>query len=509
MQRYFTTPIYYASGAPHLGHAYTTIVADCYKRYYQLRGDKVLLASGTDEHGQKIERAAQRANVPVKAFVDARSQEFLDLWRALGLDIDCFERTTAAAHQAIAVQFWQRLKASGDIYKGIYEGYYCVDCEQYFTDATAGDNCPVHRTPLESFGEASWFFRLSKYQSRLIEHIETHPEFIVPASRRNEVLAFLRNSTLHDLSVSRASTCWGIPVPDDGDHVLYVWIDALATYLSALQNAPGTGFTGIDDSRFIAIWREAKHFIGKDILTFHAVYWPALLWSAGLPAPRQLIVNGWLTVEGKKIAKSDPSTVIDPAALTSNIGRDGLRLYLLKTVGLGQDLDFNRDQLIQSINADLANNIGNLFSRFIALAQKYSKAGWQKQAATTEADEALFAEVRSAARTIEQQFEAGDPAHGARALVDAAARINAWFQQQAPWKIEDSARLATVLWATHQVLADLTILATPFVPDTAAGARVGLCLDQPAAWDQLGQPAEFVRCHSIPPLYGRIETGSA
>jgi len=278
MNTCITTPIYYASGAPHLGHAYTTLIADCYRRFYQLNGDRVFLLTGTDEHGQKIERVAAKAGQSPTAFVAERSEEFRRLWVDLEVEIDEFSRTTSADHVAFVLNFWDRLQKAGDLYKGNYEGLYCVDCEQYFT---SGDSCPVHRTPLEEFREESWFFRLSRYQQRLITHIEDNPEFILPLARRNEVLAFLKDAELRDLSVSRRSVNWGIGVPGDPEHVIYVWVDALLTYLSGLsalsassalsglpENSHDVSSTGVD---------QLIHFIGKDILIFHAVYWPALL----------------------------------------------------------------------------------------------------------------------------------------------------------------------------------------------------------------------------------------
>lgn len=498
MNRYLTTPIYYASGAPHLGHAYTTLVADCYKRFHELAGDDVLLITGTDEHGQKIERTAHTAGVPVAEFVDARSREFEALWRDIDVATDRFERTTSETHKQFATAFWERLAANGDIYLDTYEGLYCVECEQYFVD---GDTCPVHRKPLERFREPSYFFRLSRYRDALIEHIESHPGFIVPVERRNEVLAFLRGNELRDLAVSRASTRWGVPVPGDADHVQYVWVDALTTYLSALSPDRYRDFASPEIQTW---WQHATHFIGKDILTFHAIYWPALLLSAQLPLPKRLVVNGWLTVEGRKIAKSDPATVVNPVEITSKVGCDGLKLYLLKTVSLGQDIDFARDNLVEVVNADLANNVGNLFSRFVALADKHFGGQWRRGEPLTDTDEALLAAVGDCAKRVEVAFEAGNPSVGARAFVDAAAAINAWFQQQEPWKVTGRGRLATILWTVHHALADLTVLGTPFAPETLTKARQALCLGAPA-WQQVGERRDTVLTQIMKPLYPRLD----
>lgn len=315
MNNYITTPIYYASGEPHLGHAYTTFLADCYKRYKRLAGEDAFLLTGTDEHGQKIERLANAANQPTHDFVALKSQAFRNLWETLNIDLDCFCRTTNSLHVEAAKQFWSTLKNAGDIYQGTYSGLYCVDCEQYFT---TGDHCPVHKTPLENFTEDCWFFRLSKYQDTLIAHIEANPEFIYPIQRANEVLAFLKDQPLRDLAVSRQSTQWGIPVPGDERQVLYVWIDALVSYISAI------GYSAKNSEDFENLWQNTTHFIGKDILLFHAIYWPALLLSANLPLPKRLVVNGWLTIENQKISKSNPDTIIDPVELSERYTVDGL-----------------------------------------------------------------------------------------------------------------------------------------------------------------------------------------
>lgn len=305
MYRYLTTPIYYASGTPHLGHAYTTLLANCYRNYYEVTRADVRLITGTDEHGQKIERtAAANATSPAQFAAD-RSSEFSKLWHNLEIPVDTFVRTTDRRHQDSVISFWNKLVENDDIYLGEYSGCYCVDCEQYFT---SGDSCPIHRKPLEFLFEESYFFRLSRYQDQLIRHIEANDRFILPKERRNEVLSLLKNNKLHDLSVSRTSTDWGVPVPGDSSHVIYVWIDALVSYLSAL-----------DAGTFQEYWANTTHFIGKDILVFHAIYWPALLLSAGYSLPTSIVVNGWLTVEGRKISKSDPETIVDPLELANRV----------------------------------------------------------------------------------------------------------------------------------------------------------------------------------------------
>jgi len=494
MKQYLTTPIYYASGSPHLGHAYTTFVADCYKRYYRVRGHDVILTSGTDEHGQKIERTAQQCGQPIDSFINKRSNEFRHLWQKLDIELDVFERTTAASHKDLVIDLWQRIADNGDIYKSHYEGLYCVDCEQYFT---AGDDCPVHRKPLENFSEQSYFFCLSRYQQKLIDHIEANPDFIVPESRRNEVLSFLKNNELHDLSISRTSTRWGVEVPGDSDHVIYVWLDALAAYLSALGP--------LGSVKFEQYWPNTTHFIGKDILLFHAVYWPAFLWSAGLDLPRRLVVNGWLTVEGRKISKSDPDTIVDPLSLIDSISSDGLKYYFLKTVRLGQDLDFQQSHLVELLNADLANNVGNLFSRFVKLFAKHFPQGLaQDPLKLSAANNELRLAVGEKADAFEQAIENYEVSLAARIFIDTAGLINASIQQSEPWKIDDKFELSEYLWTLHHCLADLTILGASFVPELIEKARTSLNLGKNATWQDLGCNSSEVSVGSIDALFPRI-----
>ena len=446
MDRYLTTPIYYASGAPHLGHLYTTLLADAYRRYFASSGDDVFVTSGTDEHGQKIERTAAAAGVDTATFVDARSHEFRTLWASLDIPISAFERTTSDVHKAGVLAFWQKLENAGDLYRGRYEGHYCIDCEQYFTEA---GECPVHRRPLTWFAEDSWFFRLSRYRERLIGHIESNPGFITPDSRRNEVLSFLRNNELRDLSVSRASTRWGIPVPGDEAQVIYVWVDALVSYLTA---APGR-------------WQNVTHFIGKDILLFHAVYWPALLWSAGFEPPARIAVNGWLTVSGRKISKSDPATIVDPVEVAGRVTIDGLKYYFLRTAGLGADIDFDEGRLTELVNDELANGLGNLVSRFTRLATKHFPSGLPGST-YSDCQASLVSEVAALEAASFASLDAFDPGAAAAQFATLIRLLNRTFQQWAPWQ-QSGDELAASLAATREGLLALCRLGHVFVPDTA------------------------------------------
>src|SRR5215470_3669516 len=320
---YFTTPIYYVNDAPHIGHAYTTVVADTLARYHRARGRHVFFATGTDEHGQKIEQAAQKAVLDPKTFADGVVKRFKATWQKLLVAPDRFIRTTDPDHAPVVIDIWKRMEAAGDIYYGEYEGWYCIGCEAFYTEAQLvdGGKCPVHGTPVERLKEASYFFRLSKYQDRLLAHFEANPGFVVPETRRNEVMSFVRGG-LKDLSVSRTTFGWGIKVPGAPDHVIYVWVDALTNYVSLLG---GPGAPLYDE-----FWPADCHFIGKDIIRFHAVYWPCFLMSAGWPLPKRVLAHGWWTVRGQKISKSLPATRVDPNMLADDIGPDALRYFLLR-----------------------------------------------------------------------------------------------------------------------------------------------------------------------------------
>ena len=510
MNLYLTTPIYYASGSPHLGHAYTTLLADCYKRYRQLQADDVLLASGTDEHGQKIERTAQKLGVSPQTLVDEKSLEFSSLWKSIDVSIDSFRRTTETSHKKVVIEFWHRLKDANDIYAGEYTGNYCVECEQYFT---TGDRCDIHNLPLEPVTENCWYFRLSRYQNLLIDHINSNPDFIVPRQRRNEALAFLTNTTLKDLCISRSTVSWGIPVPSEPSQVLYVWIDALVTYLSALPgplNIAEFTDTVEDDTRFLddasvrSRLENTTHFLGKDILLFHAIYWPALLSSAKLPLPRQLVVNGWLTVNGEKIAKSNPETIVDPKEIAKDYGIDGLKYYFLRSVGLGLDSNFDREVLKQQLNADLANNLGNLVSRVSNLVVKFFPEGLSNipnslQKESRELQDKLI----TAKKSSEDAYKTFNIAKAAQIFIETSSATNAYLQQQEPWKVEKENRRAEIIWVSCSAILDISILATPIVPQLAAQIRECFGIKVPATWQQLGQQHKTFNVKTQINLYPR------
>ncbi|MBI4042279.1 MAG: methionine--tRNA ligase, partial [Deltaproteobacteria bacterium] len=366
---YITTPLYYVNDVPHIGHAYTTIAADVLARFKRLDGFDVFFLTGTDEHGQKIERTALQNQEAAQAFVNRMVVHFKDLWKKFDITCDDFIRTTEERHKKVVLAFVRKLLEKGDIYLGQYEDWYCTPCETFWTSQqlTPQDQCPSCHRPVERLKEESYFFRLSKYTQPLIEHFGKHPAFIQPESRQNEILSIL-HSGLHDLSMSRTAVQWGIPMPDTGltktPHIVYVWVDALINYISAL------GFLDTPD-RFHRFWPTALHLIGKDILRHHAIYWPALLLALDLPLPREIFAHGWWTIEGKKMSKS-LGNVISPIEMAETFGLDPFRYFLLREVPFGLDGDFSRKAIINRVNNDLANDLGNTLQRTVTMVIKYS-----------------------------------------------------------------------------------------------------------------------------------------
>jgi methionyl-tRNA synthetase len=362
---YLTTPIYYANALPHIGHAYTTLAADAIARYHRAHGRDVFLLTGTDEHGINIERLATSRGITPQEHVEGIAHAFDALWKQLDIRYDRFIRTTEAAHRRAVLDLWSRLEASGDLYRGLYEGAYCPRCEAYYqADELDSGTCPVHGLACDEVAEENWFFRLSKYQAAL-EHIVRDTDFVQPESRRNEVLGQLAQG-LADFSVSRRQVRWGIGVPGRPDEVIYVWVDALANYLT------GVGFPD-QTATFVRYWPAALHLVGKEIIRFHCIYWPALLLSAGLPLPKRVFAHGWLTRDGKKISKTTGNG-IDPAGLAAEFGSDAVRYYFLRAFPFGQDGDYTEQAFLARYNADLANGFGNLVQRVLALAARHAQA---------------------------------------------------------------------------------------------------------------------------------------
>jgi methionyl-tRNA synthetase len=493
---YLTTPIYYANDVPHIGHAYTTIAADAIARFYRQHGDEVFLLTGTDEHGVNIERIAADGDGSPTQHVDRVAGVFRELWRELDIGYDRFIRTTEAAHHRAVIAFWRRLRASGDLYRGTYTGAYCPRCEAYYQpDELIDGACPVHAQACEIVSEENWFFRLSRYQDAL-EHLVRDTAFVRPESRRNEVLSII-NQGLRDFSVSRRQVRWGVPVPDATDEVIYVWVDALVNYLT------GVGFP--DESVAFERWWPAQlHLVGKEIIRFHCIYWPALLLSAGLPLPAQVFAHGWLTREGQKISKSTGNTV-DTGALVSEFGSDAVRYYLLRATAFGSDGDFSRQAFVARYNADLANDFGNLVQRATSLARRYGVADGDSPG---ERERQLREAGASACAHRDRAFAELALHDAAAAAGDYVREVNRYLQATAPWDLARGGDIARAQVVVAEVVAATrlsTELYAPIIPGAAAEALSRLCEAPP----RVGPPL-FPRLGASPEdRRGRARAASA
>lgn len=475
--RFFvTTPIYYVNGSPHIGHAYTSIAADVLARFARLDGREVFFLTGTDEHGQKVAKAAADQGRTPQAYVDEVSADFRGLAEALDVSFDDFIRTTERRHKRACAELWRRLAAAGEIYEGSYEGWYSVRDEAFWgedelTRTATGTLVAPTGAPVERVTEPSFFFRLSAWGDRLLDLYEREPDFLGPSARRNEIVNFVR-SGLRDLSISRTSFSWGVPVPDAPGHVMYVWFDALINYLSAL------GWP--DEAPAWAFWPADLHLVGKEIARFHAVYWPAFLMAAGLPVPRRVFSHGWWTVEGEKMSKS-VGNVVDPRALIAEFGLDPLRFFLLREVPFGGDGDFSRRALINRLNVELANDLGNLAQRTLTQVARNCEARLPPRGVATEDDLAL----RDAAEALPARLRASLARQDfATALEDVWTVIraaNAYIDRQAPWTLRktDPARMADVLRVLVDTIRPVATVLQPFMPRSAARLL-----------DQLGVPSD-------------------
>ncbi len=454
---YATTPIYYVNDEPHIGHAYTTIVGDAVTRWHRLLGEQVKFLTGTDEHGLKIQQAADAAGLSPQAFADGIAPHFAAAWESLEIANDDFIRTTEPRHRIAVEELLQRCYDAGDIELDHYRGKYCVRCEAYYTDdeLLPGDLCPIHKLPVDEFEEENYFFRLSRYGDRLLDWYATHPGAIVPEFRGNEALGLIR-SGLRDFSISRTSVDWGIPLPWDSKHVAYVWFDALTNYLSAV------GF-GRDEEEFTTWWPADVQFIGKDIVRFHCVYWPAMLLSAGIEPPRRFAVGGWLLVDSEKMSKTT-GNVVKPLDLVDTVGVDGLRYYVLADTPYGSDGDFSRDGLIARYNADLANNLGNLTSRIATVVG--SKCGGIGPAPIAGGALSEAAETTVAAATA--AWDAVAPHRALEATWALIRATNAYLEANEPWKADPGPDVDAVLGDAIEALRIVTVLVSPAMPATAA-----------------------------------------
>lgn len=461
---YVTTPIYYVNGAPHIGHAYTSIAADVMARFHRLAGHDVFFLTGTDEHGQKVEQAAQAAGVEPQAFVDRIAADFRGMADAMAISYDDFIRTTEPRHVTGAQALWQKVAQNDAIYLGAYEGWYalrdeCFYGEDELTTGADGQKLAPTGAPVEWVKEPSYFFRLSAFQDRLLELYEQCPEFLGPHGARNEIISFVRQG-LRDLSISRTSFKWGIPVPGDEAHVMYVWFDALANYLSAL------GFPDMDTPR-AAFWPADLHLVGKDIARFHAIYWPAFLMAAGIDVPRRVFANGWWTIEGQKMSKSI-GNVIDPRDLVREFGLDAVRFFLLREVPFGGDSDLSRKALITRNNVELANDLGNLAQRTLSLVAKNCEGMIPERGEASVEDTQLLAQVAVLPQLMASQMERCALTDALEDVWKVIRACNAYIDHQAPWALRktDTVRMASVLRVLLDALRGIATVLQPFMPQT-------------------------------------------
>lgn len=453
---FITTPIYYVNAVPHLGTFYSTTVADALARFHRAQGHETFFLTGTDEHGQKIERMAREKELTPKAYCDQIVDTFKAVWSQAGISYDRFIRTTDPDHRAAVESMWQRMLAKGDIYKADYDGMYCVGCEGWKTeeDVVLEDGqklCPTHRKPVERVREENYFFRLSRYADTLLALYET-PGFIRPESRKNEVTEFVRGG-LKDLSISRSTVKWGIPVPNDPGHVIYVWLDALTNYISALGGPEG--ITNLPRSQ--ALWGACTHLIAKDILRFHAVYWPAFLLSAGLTPPKGVFCHGYITVKGQKISKSIPATRVDPKAIADALGADPLRYFVLREYTLGGDGDFSYESLFQRYESDLGNDLGNLANRTISISRQLGDSqetpyspGYSAQDPLTEEELILRTTAQEMTQAATKAWEEMQPSRALEATWTMIRAGNVYLDRTAPWKLKKAGELT----ALHAILAN-------------------------------------------------------
>lgn len=482
---YITTPIYYPSAKLHIGHAYSTTMADCMTRYKKMCGYETYFLTGSDEHGMKIQRSAEANGLTPKAYVDEIVQGFKNLWTALDISNDDFIRTTDIRHYKAVEKIFKIIYDKGDIYHSSYSGHYCTSCEAYFTERqlNEGHTCPDCGKATEIIEEESYFFKMSAYQDKLLEYIKAHPDFIKPESRRNEMINFIKQG-LDDLSISRTSFDWGIPVPINDKHVIYVWFDALTNYISALNWAEE------NDALYQKFWPADIHLVGKDIARFHCVIWPCILLSAGLPLPKQVFGHGWLLIDGGKMSKSK-GNVVDPNVLIEKYGSDAIRYYLLSDITAGQDRNYSEEALVNRINIDLANDYGNLLSRTVAMIDKYFNGLIPKTKTKTDYDLDLEKTAKECGKIAANYLEQLDFPKALESIWKLITRANKYIDETTPWVLaKDEANkelLKSVMYHLAESLRIATTLLMPFMPKLASRVSEQLGYDFTGATWEMGE----------------------
>ena len=471
---YITTPIYYPSAKLHIGHAYCTTIADSVARFHRLADEEVFFLTGSDEHGQKIQQKAEEQGITPIEYVNPIVAGFQNLWKLLNISNDDFIRTTEKRHEKVVQEVFRRIYAKGDIYKGAYTGLYCTPCESYWTEHQLDENgcCPDCHRPVQEVSEEAYFFKISKYADRLLKYIEENPDFIQPVSRRNEMINFI-NQGMEDLCISRTSFDWGIPVPIDDKHVIYVWFDALTNYLTPI------GYLD-DPEKFQKFWPANIHLVGKEIVRFHSIIWPCILMALDLPLPKQVFGHGWLVVDGTKMSKSIVN-VVDPIGLIEEFGADAIRYFLLREINLGQDGNFSRDALIQRINSDLANDLGNLLHRTLNMVGKFQQGVVLAPEGRSEIDASLIEDAMSTVKTFADDMNNMKISHAIKAVWAFISRANKYIDETAPWALaKDESKkqeLANTMYNLVEALRIISGLIYPYMPTTAG-----------KLWQQLNLP---------------------